>query len=463
MWYSLQGRNDISLFREQVDEAGAAIHFPEQELRLVRAMVSELGAHVMDIGGGEFAVRAMGKGRRAGLRIQVRFSAPAIMIDGAGEGVLDEFGLGINGAKLIADYFEIAQVRKNTVVTAWKWNPAAGRAQRAVNSEDRKAFSALYYEVVGNRARVLTKGALDRAYEFGRVALARGLGITDIILIHTEVAARLQQEAPYGDLRDRIRGALSECLAEASTPYEIQLRASRQASSRVREVNSLLEQEPRRIARILHDDASQMLGMIYCTADMICLGATNGCEEGITRLKDLLRQTEEMLRSLSREMRPVVLEELGLGAALRIHAQSIASRRALQVEVIDEGIGRLPPLIELTLYRIVQEALGNVLRHSGAKIVQLRLKRGNSSVKCSVSDDGKGFDVSKLRQHGCVGLGLVGMRERAGALKGNLHINSEPGKGTTVEVELPLRRKDPGSASLTQIRAASSPPPALSA
>jgi len=100
---------------------------------------------------------------------------------------------------------------------------------------------------------------------------------------------------------------------------------------------------------------------------------------------------------------------------------------------------RLAPLVETVLYRVVQEALTNIVRHAAARVAQVYLSRGPSSIRCSIRDDGRGFDPDAVKAAGKSGLGLLGMHERVEALNGTLRIQSEPGFGTEIVVSIPLQ------------------------
>ena len=145
------------------------------------------------------------------------------------------------------------------------------------------------------------------------------------------------------------------------------------------------------------------------------------------------------MRSLIFELRPAELETEGLAAALRKHVEVLRRLHEQEIDVTVDGERRLPPDVEKGMLRIAQEALGNALRHSGAKRVNLTLAAHDSRVSLRVTDDGQGFDpeeaVTRSRR-----LGLTSMRERAEALGGTLAIESEPGLGTTIDVEVRVGR-----------------------
>src|SRR6476646_7981725 len=205
---------------------------------------------------------------------------------------------------------------------------------------------------------------------------------------------------------------------------------------RSRELSTI--EERKRLARELHDSVTQTLFSIGLTAE----AAAELVEADPARARDQLGHLQELTRTAMLEMRPAELETEGLAAALRKHVDVLRRRHTQEIEVEVDGERRLPPDVEKGLLRIAQEALGNALRHSGAQHVTLRLAARDSLVALRVADDGRGFDpeeaVTRSRR-----LGLTSMRERAEALGGTLAIESTPGEGTTIEVEVRLGRANP--------------------
>jgi signal transduction histidine kinase len=205
---------------------------------------------------------------------------------------------------------------------------------------------------------------------------------------------------------------------------------------RSRELSTV--EERKRLARELHDSVTQTLFSIGLTAE-----AAAGLVESdpararreLETLQVLTRTAMEEMRSLIFELRPAELETEGLAAALRRHVDVLRRLYPQEIELAVDGDGRLAPDVEKGLLRIAQEALGNALRHSGAERVELSLEERDSRVTLRVADDGRGFDPeeAQLRSRR---LGLVSMRERAEAFGGTIIIDSAPGRGTTVTVEV---------------------------
>jgi signal transduction histidine kinase len=199
------------------------------------------------------------------------------------------------------------------------------------------------------------------------------------------------------------------------------------------------ESERRRIARVLHEEVGQLL-----TAVRLNLQRTIPDRGNTAVVKDSIGLVDEALkyvRDLSVELRPIVLDDLGLADAVSWYANRQAERAGYDVVVDQElGEGRLPEPIETAGFRIVQQALTNIARHAAAKHVRINLSRQPGRVELSVADDGVGFDVRDARTRSQAGesLGLVDMTELAHMAGGVLTVTSAEGKGSTVRVQFPL-------------------------
>jgi signal transduction histidine kinase len=205
-----------------------------------------------------------------------------------------------------------------------------------------------------------------------------------------------------------------------------------------RRLTETLENEAKRIAHALHDEAGQLLASVHIAIAGIADELPPRHRERLNEVKWLLGKIETELRNLSHELRPMVLDRLGLGPALQFLAENVGRRAGVAIAVSGELGARLAPAVEITLYRIAQEALNNVVKHARASAVHIEVQHSTERVSCTVRDDGVGFSTNGLE--GSTGLGLVGIRERLGALGGSVHIASQPGSGTTLRAEIPLRR-----------------------
>lgn len=201
------------------------------------------------------------------------------------------------------------------------------------------------------------------------------------------------------------------------------------------------EEERRRISLELHDDASQRLAAILVRL-RIARSVTDGEVKDVMleEVRRELAETADGLRRYAQGLRPPALDELGLGPAIESHVRHVAETAAMPVEVRTEGVGRLEsPEAELALYRIVQEAITNALRHSRARRIGVTVERRRGAVVATVTDDGVGFDAEAILRAptGQHGLGLFGMRERAEYVGGRVAVTSAPGEGTRVRAAVP--------------------------
>ncbi len=198
--------------------------------------------------------------------------------------------------------------------------------------------------------------------------------------------------------------------------------------------------ERNRLARDLHDSVTQALyGMtLYAeaAARLLSGGETEPAAEHLRDLRDTAQEALREMRLLIFELRPSTLEEEGLVAALEARLEAVESRVGLKIHFVPQVAERLPAELEIGLYRIAQEALNNVLKHAQARQITVTLGREHNRVRMEIADDGVGFDPELTRA--CGGWGLRGMEERATQLGGQLIINSRPGAGTCIQVEVPL-------------------------
>ena len=213
----------------------------------------------------------------------------------------------------------------------------------------------------------------------------------------------------------------------------------RNAQSALRYINNGLEAKAKRIAHGLHDEAGQLLASVYLRIAEIAAELPPAGRRRVEDLRTLLDQVDDQIRRLAHELHPSMLDELGLIPACQLLATGVSKRGGLRVAVSGSTRGRLNPETETALYRVVQEGLTNVMRHAHARNVTVKIERIGHRLRGHIRDDGDGFDqAQQARRHGGKGLGLIGMRERLLAVGGRLQVTSRPGRGTSVDFELPL-------------------------
>ena len=205
----------------------------------------------------------------------------------------------------------------------------------------------------------------------------------------------------------------------------------KRAEAALRHVNEALEEEIKRIAHALHDEAGQLLASVHIGLADVARDLPSHAARRLEDVRGLLDKIEEQLRHLSHELRPTILDDLGLRPALEFLADGVSRRTGLQIVVEGSPGKRLPAPTETVLYRIVQEALTNVTKHAQATRVSITFVRSGRLLRCVVRDDGVGFDVpTVLTRRGSRGLGLTSIRERLHAVGGTLDIVATPRGGT---------------------------------
>jgi signal transduction histidine kinase len=197
------------------------------------------------------------------------------------------------------------------------------------------------------------------------------------------------------------------------------------------------EATARRFSHELHDELGQQLTAIKTNLNALQAGG----QLNQTRLDDNLLLVDEAIgnvRQMSQLLRPIILDDFGLEAGLRWLAEGFSTRTGIEVRVDSTHPGRLSDETETHLFRIAQEALTNVARHSGAKHVQMKLESSHGQVRLSLQDDGRGLDGTRVDSNG---MGMIGMHARARSAGGDVDIRPAPGGGVLIEVRVPLRNE----------------------
>ena len=265
----------------------------------------------------------------------------------------------------------------------------------------------------------LTYDGFERSrtyWQFGLLPLPAGeAGPRDVLVFATEVTEQvLKANAELQISREQVQ-ALSRRLVES------------------------LEKERRTIARELHDESGQALTVLKLGLGQLRRSAPAGEEtrQRVEELERIVAGVMENLHRLSVNLRPASLDRYGLVAALEQFTEDFQRQSSLHIDLVTAGLDleRLPSAVETALYRIVQEAVTNAVRHAQATHVGVILEKRGERAVAIIEDNGHGFDVDEALHRGR--LGLLGMRERAEMLGGTLSIESAPGAGTALFVEVP--------------------------
>lgn len=247
----------------------------------------------------------------------------------------------------------------------------------------------------------------------------------------------LDRRAPVSPVADRE-------LDRLRVTFNAMLDTAAAYRARLREVAAralgAAEEERKRIARELHDETAQMLAALLIRIRVVRNSRDPAAMEPL--LDDMRMEVSHALegvRRFARGLRPPALDELGLVPAIEVLARSLEEIGGVAVAFHAEDVaGDLAPDAELATYRIVQEALSNVMRHARATRADVRIAHEGGRLTVAVDDDGRGFDPARATSTDGGGLGLFGMKERAGYIGGRVEVTSVPGKGTTVRAEIPV-------------------------
>jgi signal transduction histidine kinase len=278
----------------------------------------------------------------------------------------------------------------------------------------------------------------SKAYELGRYGLADGLGVLDIAAAQYGALRHVLSADPRRAIPEAVIKTANEFFIECLSPFEMSHRGAREGARAWQHLNEALENEAKRIAHALHDEAGQLLASVHFAIADIAGELPPQSRARLQEVKALLNRIEAELRNLSHELRPTVLDRLGLLPALQFLAESVTRRAGIPIKVTGEEPDRLPSVVEIALYRIVQEALNNVIKHARASSVSIELEVGPERVSCTIRDNGVGCAAERVEHSD--GLGLTGIRERLNALGGSLHVASRPKRGTALRAEVPRGR-----------------------
>jgi signal transduction histidine kinase len=325
------------------------------------------------------------------------------------------------------------------------WN----RLQRAVLD-----FSAEARQALSERAPPASASReLFLRHEHVTTEVARLVYLSYARAVETRQRVDRQSDALARESAILVGGCLIIALVCAFITVRIAARVFRQMESQTGELSRVSfrmletqESTARRFSHELHDELGGSLTAIKSNLSAIA-AALNGSVSSRTRIEDCIKLVDQSIsnvRELSQLLRPTILDDFGLDAGLSWLADRFRERTGIEVDYQSEFTGRLPDETETHLFRIVQEALTNVARHSAATRVTIHLRADGDSIRLTLSDNGRGLSNpwTGPRSGGMgpseSGLGLTGMRARAQSAGGELDLKSEPGHGVTIEVRAPI-------------------------
>jgi signal transduction histidine kinase len=267
--------------------------------------------------------------------------------------------------------------------------------------------------------------------------MAHGICAAGMCSIHQESVRMLAGRRRSGEGREfDAVNRVGTFFTESLSPFEIERLELRRANLALRYRNSKLEADAQRFSQFVYDDAMQLLAAVRLAVATVSDETKPGTCGGLNEIRNLLRQVEDQLAECSAVLWPRVLEDLGLGPAIQSLTWRFSESARLDITA-DAEIGPLPPEIGMAVYGAVQEALTNVVRHARANRVRIRLCEECSVIRCSIRDDGIGFDVSEVlpgAEDQCSGLSYIS--ESLRSVGGTLMIDSVPNGGTEVRISI---------------------------
>ena len=319
----------------------------------------------------------------------------------------------------IAEWFQVFR-------TAFQWTPRERERLRGAFFNEQVVPRRITMLQIADRIAEINELGLNRAEE-RLAASAESLRLSLYVTFGIALLGGMILAIATTALTLRLEREVERRLKET-----VQARADLQGLS-ARLVRAQ-EEERRTLARELHDEVGQSLSAIIMEASAAATADAYGIRDRVSSIGSMAEKTLNIVRDMALLLRPSMLDDFGLVPALNWHAREMGKRTGLNVRIeADEISDDLPDEHKTCIYRVVQEALNNAARHANARNLRVVVKNEGPRVAFSVRDDGSGFEKRFVR-----GLGLLGMEERVRRLGGELYIDSEMGRGTTISAELPL-------------------------
>jgi signal transduction histidine kinase len=298
-------------------------------------------------------------------------------------------------------------------------------------AEYREAFDAY----VESAHEVPHAGAL-----IARQALQAGASLPDFMENVVSAVTEALRSAGEPARADRVLEATGSFVRDSLSPFAEEWKAALESNRGLRSQNDRLEERVRRIAHEIHDSSAQFLASVHAELHRANEVAPAEIAPRLARIHTLLNQVESDLHRFSHELRPTILDDLGLVPALHELSRSVGRENGMVIAVEGPPDGRYSPAVELALYRTVQDALSGAEKYGRARRVRVKVETSENEIRCSISDDGPGKSKTVSRSSWMEqGPGLIGIRERLAALGGTLACESRAdGRGSRLVASIPL-------------------------
>jgi PAS domain S-box-containing protein len=343
-----------------------------------------------------------------------------------------------NAAALLAGVLDSAMDAIITVDAAQTILLYNGAAEKIFGWRSQEAIGRSLERLMPERFR---RGHADHVRHFGHTGVtSRRMGDGTVIYGLRENGEEFPMDASISQL-DAPDGKLFTVILRDVTE---RVRAQEERSAFAAAAGALLEEEKTRVARELHDELAQSLTALKMDTNWVRDNMASSPQQAHQKLGEMLTLLDGAVASTRRiaaDLRPLLLDDLGLAPAIEWLAASFSERHSVRCRLHMDGELELQEPHATAVFRIVQESLNNIAKHAGATEVHVTVARGPAEVVLSVEDNGRGFDASIQPPRSS--LGLMGLRERSELLKGELQVSSKAGEGSRIEVRLPLAQPGP--------------------
>ena len=297
-------------------------------------------------------------------------------------------------------------------------------------AEYREAFDAY----VESAHEVPNAGAL-----IARQALQAGSSLSEFMEDVVSTVTEALRSAGEPAQTDRVLDATGLFVRDSLSPFAEELQAALDSNQGLRSQNDRMEERVRRIAHEIHDSSAQFLASVHAELHRAQESAPAEIAPRLARIHTLLNQVESDLHRFSHELRPTILDDLGLVPALHELSRSVGRENGMVIAVEGPPDGRYSPAVEIALYRTVQDALSGAEKYGRAKRVRVSVEKSEDEIRCSISEDGPGRKAASRSSWMEQGPGLIGIRERLAALGGTLACESRAdGRGSRLVASIPL-------------------------